>query len=920
MRMEHWWFTAPLRLKSILRGRRVERELDEEMQFHLDHKIEEGIASGLSPRAARFAALRAMDGLEQRKEEMRDMRRIHWLTDFVDDASYAIRNLRRTIGLTAFVVITLGLGIGMSAAVFSMLDGLIFRPYPVSHPGRVVSLVSTSRDRSADDFSFREYLDIRGGTRSYDGVIASGDIQAVGFSAEPGATPRVKAGALVSGNYFRVLGVEPQLGRGFRDDEDEVPGRNAVVVLGPDFWKHEFAGDPSVVGRTVRLNGADFVVIGVAPDAFPGMEIFQRPDFYMPLAMARRFATTQKSFFEDRDDRELTVRARLKAGMTVQQARSELAVIAQRFERDYPKLNHDRGAAALTQFEMRTRADAYEWKFIVIFAVLALAVLLVACTNVAGLLLSRAQTRTREIAVRLALGAGRFRLIRMLLTESLMLASLGGLAGVAIAYGAIRFFLSLAIPAELPVTLPFQLDRRVLLANLALSVLSAIACGLAPALQSTRADLVNGLKSADADAAAGTGRRRLWGRNVLVVAQVSMSLLLLTASFLVMRGFHNGVAPTTGFVKDHLLLSRFDPRLVQYDPAQTQQFYKLLAERARATPGVQSAGLTQNPPLGLEPFGRLAFVPDGFQLPRDRENFTAMMDTVDEGFFRDHGDHDSARPRRAGIRYRGRAAGRGRERTVRDTLLAQRRRRGPAHPARQPHRRADRSDRRRADDHLSADLRKADGLRVSAAGAASVGAHRPAAAIERRSPSIDRAAERRRSVARRELADFADQNLRGRLPLLRRGRAGRRDTPRRDDGRGGGGAGHFRLVRTRGLQREPQNPRDRHSHRHRRGAVRRAAPGHGQGADAGGNGNGDRVGDGSGARAGDERHAVQCRRSRHRGVRRHRAVVVAGDAAGDLCARATSIQDCANTGAAIRVVRFVRERQADRPRQSRRRA
>jgi predicted permease len=633
MKMEHWWFTAPLRLKSILRARRVERELDEELQFHLDHKIEVGIAAGLSPREARFAALRAMDGLEQRKEEMRDTRRIHWLTDFIDDGSYAIRNLRRTPGLTAFVVITLALGIGMSSAVFSMLDGLVFRPYPVSHPGRVVTLVSTSRDRATDNFSYREYLDIRSGTRSYDGVIASGDVQAVGFSAEPGATPRVKAGLLVSGNYFRVLGVDPQLGRSFRDDEDEVPGRNAVAVLGPDFWNNEFGGDPAVVGRTVRLNGADFVVIGVAPESFPGMEIFQRPDFYVPLAMARRFATTQKSFFEDRDARELTVRARLNAGATMAEARSELAVIAQRFEHDYPKLNHERGSAALTQFEMRTRADAYEWKFISIFAVLAVAVLLTACTNVAGLLLSRAQTRTREIAVRLALGAGRFRLVRMLLTESLVLASLGGLAGVAVAYGGITFFHSLAIPAELPVTLPFQLDRRVLLANLALSVLSAIACGLAPALQSTRADLVNGLKSSEADTATGPGRRQLWGRNVLVVAQVSMSLLLLTASFVVTRGFHNSVAPPTSFVKDHLLLARFDPRLIQYDPAQTQQFYKLLAERARATPGVRSAGLTLNPPLGLEPFDRLRFVPDGFELPRDRENFTTLMDTVDDGFF-----------------------------------------------------------------------------------------------------------------------------------------------------------------------------------------------------------------------------------------------------------------------------------------------
>ena len=633
MRIEHWWFTAPLRLKSILRGRRAERELDEELQFHLDHKIEEGIAGGLSPREARDAALRAMDGLEQRKEEMRDMRRIHWLTDFVDDASYAIRNLRRTAGLTAFVVMTLAVGIGLSAAVFSMLDGLVFRPYPVPRPGRVVTLVGTSRDTSFDDFSYREYLDIRRGTKSYDGVIASGAVQGVGISVEPGATPRVKAGLLVSGNYFRVLGVEPQLGRGFRDDEDEAAGRDAVVVLGPEFWRHEFASDPSVVGRIVRLNGTDFTVIGVAPDTFSGMEIFLRPDVYMPLSMARVFSTRpQKNFFEDRDDRELTVVARLKAGTTIQQARSELAVLAQGFERDDPKLNRDRGAAVLTQFEMRTRADAGEWKFIVIFAVLALAVLLVACTNVAGLLLSRAQTRTREIAIRLAIGAGRFRLIRMLLTESLVLASVAGVTAIAVAYGAISFFQTLAIPAELPFTVPFQLDRRVLLVNLSLSVLSAIACGLAPALQSTRADLVNGLKSADADAAAATGRKRLWGRNLLVVAQVSMSLLLLTASFLMMRGFQ-GVVGSAGFAKDHLLISRFDPRLVQYDRAQTQQFYKLLVEAARAMPGVQSAGLTQNPPLALSGFGRLAFVPDGFQLPRDRENFTVMMDSVDEGFF-----------------------------------------------------------------------------------------------------------------------------------------------------------------------------------------------------------------------------------------------------------------------------------------------
>src|SRR3984893_17196149 len=634
MRMEHWWFTARLRLRSILRRSRVEQELAEELQFHLEQKIQEGIANGLSPKEARYAARRAMDGLEKRKEEMRDMRRVHWLTDFLDDARYAMRSLRRTYGLTAFVVMTLALGIGLTSATFSMVDALIFRPYPVPHPSGVVTLVSTTHDSSFEDFSYREYLDVRGKTKAYDGVIANSGMEAVGFSAEPGATPRVRGGMMVSGNYFHVLGVEPRLGRGFRQDEDQVPGRNAVAVLGPDFWKHEFASDPGVLGRTIRLNGTDLTVIGVAPETFPGMLVFGHPDSYMPLAMARVFSTNlQKNFFEDRDDRELSVKARLKPGTTLQQARNELAVLAQNFESEYPKVNRSRGAAVYTQFETRTREDL-NWKFGVIFVILALAVLLVACTNVAGLLLSRARARTREIAVRLAIGAGRFRLIRLLLTESLILASLGGLVGIVIGYGVVEWFHSkdsIIFMTDLPVAVPFQMDRRVLLAGLALAALSALLCGLAPALQSTRADLVNGLKSADLDV---PGRKRMWGRNVLVVAQVSTSLMLLTASFLMARGFQHSLLEGTGFAKDHLLMVNFDPRLMRYTADQTKQFYKLLVERVREAPGGQSEALMQNVPLGqFDDFEGVAFVPDGFQMSPDRENFVSTMDTVDEGYF-----------------------------------------------------------------------------------------------------------------------------------------------------------------------------------------------------------------------------------------------------------------------------------------------
>jgi putative ABC transport system permease protein len=575
--------------------------------------------------------MRAMDGLEQRKEEIRDQRRVHWLTDFVDDFRFAIRSLRRTPGLTVLVVLTLALGIGMTSTPFSMVDALIFRPYPVPDPGRVVTLVSTTRDNAFEGFSYREYLDVRKLTTSYDGVVASAAPQSVGFTAESGVTPRVRGGMMVSGNYFRVLGVDPQIGRGFRDDEDQVPGRDAVIVLGPDFWRNEFSRDPNVIGRSVRLNGTDFTIIGVAPESFQGMWIFMRPDFYMPLAMAPAFSTNpQKNFFVDRDDRALTLRGRLKSDVTLDQARNELASLAKGFEREHPEVNRDRGAAVRTQFEMRTRDNDVNWKFGVVFSVLAIAVLLVACTNVAGLLLSRASSRTREIAIRLSMGAGRFRLIRLLLTESLILAILGGIGGVIVGYAGISFMQTFRIPSELPVTVPFRMDGRMLLASLVLSILSAVACGLVPALQSTRTDLVKGLKTADSEL---PGRRRLWGRNVLVIAQVAMSLMLLTAAFLMRRGFMESLTEGTQLAQARLLIARFDPRLVQYDAAQTQRFYEQLTERARALPGVLGAGLTQSPPLGLDSFDRLAFVPDGFQMPRDRENFRASMDTIDEGFF-----------------------------------------------------------------------------------------------------------------------------------------------------------------------------------------------------------------------------------------------------------------------------------------------
>ncbi len=350
MRPQHWLYTIPLRLRSLFRRHDLEQELNEELQFHLEQKIAQGIAKGLSLEEARYAAMRSMEwtGTAQRG----NTRCVgHSLVDgFLRRC--ALRHPQPAPHPWTHRLRSHHAGAGNRNDLGNIQHGRCtdFQALPCSGSGqREVTLVSTTHDSNFDAFSYREYLDICPKTNSYAGVIAYADMQPVGFTAEPATTPRIKGGMLVSGNYFPVLGVEPRLGRGFCEDEDQEPGRDAVVVLGPDFWNHEFASDPAILGKTVRLDGTEFTVIGVAPDSFPGLLIFGHPDFYVPLAMARVFSTNlQKNFFEDRDDRELNIKARLKPGTTQPQARNELAVLAKNFEREYPKVNRNRGAAVYT--------------------------------------------------------------------------------------------------------------------------------------------------------------------------------------------------------------------------------------------------------------------------------------------------------------------------------------------------------------------------------------------------------------------------------------------------------------------------------------------------------------------------------------------------------------------------------------------
>jgi len=437
-------------------------------------------------------------------------------------------------------------------------------------------------------------------------------------------------GMLVSGNLFPVMRVEPELGRAFRLDEDQVAGRDAVVMLGHDFWEREFGADRSILGRTIRLNGSAFTVIGVAPAGFTGLDQYIRFDFYAPLMMWQRLTTVPDSRpFDARDFRSLNVRGRLKPGVTMTEAQAELSAIALDLERAYPATNRNQRIAVRTELQARIAAAPPIARLLVMLTLLAGAVLFVACANVAGLLASRVPVRSREIAMRLAIGAGRPFIIRQLITESMLIAIIGGMLGVGVGYAGVMLFRQVQIPTDLPIVAAFELDERALLVSLVVALVSAVLVGLAPAIRSTRADLTAVMKATDA---AGFGRRRQWGRALLVGGQVAASVVLLVVATFVYRGFQQQLCDGPGFRTDHLLMMSLAPDQLRYSQAQAERFFERLAEQARRVPGVKSAALTRFMPMdGLPP--TVTIVPEGVQLPAGEESATHARSIIDEDYF-----------------------------------------------------------------------------------------------------------------------------------------------------------------------------------------------------------------------------------------------------------------------------------------------
>jgi predicted permease len=557
-----------------------------------------------------------------------------WLEHLWRDVRQGGRVLARAPGFTAVAVLSLAIGIGANCAIFSLADALLLRPLPVARPGEVFTVGSTiaieALGASSLASSYRDYVDIRDRSKSFAGLAAYSEVTA-GFAKSPDAAPSLKIGMLVSSNLFRVMGVPPALGRDFLAEEDRVPGRDAVVILGDALWRQEFGSDPSVVGRRVDLNGRPFTVIGVAPAKFTGLDQYVRSDFFVPLMMSPALLADPKvASLEARDARNLALKGRLAKGASQERAEAELTAIGKDLERAYPDTNKNRRWAVRTELQARVAQSPPDAMLVAMLATLAIAVLLVACANVAGLLTSRAPVRAREMAMRLAIGAGRGRLVRQLVTESLLTALAGGVVGLGVGYAGMSLFRQIELPTDLPIALSLRMDRRALLFGLAASILSALLCGLLPAIHAARADLTAVMKAGDA---VDPRRRRRWGRTVLVCGQVAISVVLLAVALFMYRGFRAQLDSGPGYRTDHLLMMTLDTSLVRYSDTQSARFFQDVADRAREIPGVVSVAMAASIPMATGGQRFETLVPEGFQFPVGKESAIVLANRVDEHYF-----------------------------------------------------------------------------------------------------------------------------------------------------------------------------------------------------------------------------------------------------------------------------------------------
>jgi predicted permease len=604
------------RLAGLFHRSARDRDFTAEMDAHLQMHIEENLARGMDPAEARRQALIKLGGLAQTAEHYRARRGLPFLESLAQDLRYALRMLRKSPGFTAVAILTLALGIGANAAVFSWIEGLLLRPFPaVAHQKRMVALSGTSlsNEYSSVDLSGPDFLDLQRNCTLLDSFIADKIMSA---SLAIGGRAQRATGSIVSSNYFDALGIRPILGRGFNPGEDT--GRNAhpVVVISYEMWQNAFKGDPQIIGKTQRLNNVAHTIVGVAPNGFYGTFVGWSIQYWAPASMVDVFENGH-DMLSDRSARWIEGFAMLKPGVTRAQAQAEVSAVANRLAAAYPEIDRGRGVDLvplwLTPFnkanEMRSTLE--------IMLAVVIFVLLIACANVGNLLFVRFFARRHEMILRLALGAARARILRQLLTEGLILSALGAVGGLVLAYWC-RHVLALFFPRTGTVPyLPGEIDWRVLALSIAVCVVSTLLFGLAPAARASRIDLATALKSEAGGLVSSQGKSRL--RSALVLVQVALSFVLLFAATLLLQSLEKMRNTSPGFSTRNVLVSQIDLYGAGYSAQRAENFQKQLVARVQSLPGVDSAAFARFVPLSLVPPSTAPIAVDGYVPPPDEQ-------------------------------------------------------------------------------------------------------------------------------------------------------------------------------------------------------------------------------------------------------------------------------------------------------------
>ena len=589
------------RIRALLRREEMEGELDEELRFHIEKEVEQNVARGMSPEEARRVALVEFGGVERVREECRDVRGVRLFADLLQDLRYALRVLSKSPAFTLVSVLSLALGIGVNATVFGFVNAVMLRPLPLPRHAELVRIQDDNLPTYSDYLAFNERAEVFRGLAAYDFdsfQLTAGD-----------STARADV-ALVSGNYFDVLGVRPTLGRAFSAEEGERAGEAAVAVISHGLWQGRFGGDPSVVGKTFSLRRVPFTIIGVAPREFNGVSLGRRHDLWVPFA-AEALLRPEGNRVRNPDSHQVRVIGRLAPGVGLARAQAAVDVVAAQQDQvrkaplfidnpaEQPPSATPRAVTWATTVEMGPRDRQQSWMGVAAVLLVVGLVLLAACANVANLLLGRAAGRRREIAVRLALGASRQRIVRQLLTESMLLSLIGAAAGLILARWAGDLLLWLIhrnSPAEVSsVTLDLSLDWRMFLYAVLMAVATGVAFGLVPALQTSKPNVVSDLKAETT--ARGPGRRRFTFRNALVVTQVAISTLLLIPAGLLLRSVRLAETSGYGFDVAERYVAGVDLEALGYDERRRRLVGEQLLEKVRETPGVRAATVSQIVPL-----------------------------------------------------------------------------------------------------------------------------------------------------------------------------------------------------------------------------------------------------------------------------------------------------------------------------------